>query len=197
MFCPRLLKRRWAATPMLEEVDLANASGLIDRLLGAGDRRRLAALSHLVENEVLYDRYGLSPEVLRRAFLIFSALHRFYFRVRSEGHENIPAQGPAVFVANHAGILPFDGAMICVDTALHTNPPRLTRAIVDRWAGNLPWVGVFYARVGQVVGTRENFEDLLRDGQIPLVFPEGMDGVRKRCLQCSDGCEARRAPSPP
>ena len=178
-----LLKRRWAATPMLEEVDLANASGLIDRLLSAQDRRRLAALSHLVENEALYDRYGLSPEVLRRAFLVFSALHRLYFRVRSEGHENIPAEGPAVFVANHAGILPFDGAMICVDTALHTNPPRLTRAIVDRWAGNLPWIGVFYARVGQVIGTRENFEDLLGDGQIPLVFPEGMDGVRKPITQ--------------
>ena len=177
------LRRRWAPTPALEEIEIPDSSGLIDRLLSEDDRRRLAALSHLVENEALYDRYGLSPDVLRRAFPIFSALHRLYFRVRSEGHEHIPAEGPAIFVANHAGMLPFDGAMICIDTVLHTNPPRLTRAIVDRWAGSLPWVGVFYARVGQVVGTRENFADLLSDGQIPLVFPEGMDGVRKPITQ--------------
>lgn len=177
------LRRRWAPTPALEEIDMPDSSGLIDRLLSEDDRRRLAALSHLVENEALYDRYGLSPDVLRRAFPIFSALHRLYFRVRSEGHEHIPAEGPAIFVANHAGMLPFDGAMICIDTVLHTNPPRLTRAIVDRWAGSLPWVGVFYARVGQVVGTRENFADLLSDGQIPLVFPEGMEGVRKPITQ--------------
>ncbi len=177
------LKRRWAATPTLEEVEIPDASGLIDHLLTEDDRRRLAALTHLVENEALYDRYGLSPEVLRRSFPIFYALYRLYFRVHSEGHEHIPAKGPAVFAANHAGILPFDGAMICVDTMLHTNPPRLTRAIVDRWAGSLPWIGVFFARVGQVTGTRENFEDLLSDGQIPLVFPEGMDGVRKPITQ--------------
>ena len=178
-----LVRRRWTTTPTLDEIEIPDPSGLIDRFLGEDDRRRLAALSHLVDGDGLYDRFGLSPDVLRRAFPIFYTLYRLYFRVRSEGHANIPSEGPAIFAANHAGILPFDGAMICLDTLLNTNPPRLTRAIVDRWAGTLPWVGVFYARVGQVVGTRENFEDLLGDGQIPLVFPEGMDGVRKPITQ--------------
>ena len=68
-------------------------------------------------------------------------------------------------------------------TLLHTDPPRLLRAIVDRWAGSLPWVNIFYARAGQVIGTRENFADLLRDEQLLLVFPEGMDGVRKPITQ--------------
>jgi 1-acyl-sn-glycerol-3-phosphate acyltransferase len=66
-----------------------------------------------------------------------------------------------------------------VDVALNTDPPRLTRAIVDRWAGGLPWINVFFARVGQVVGTRENVADLLEDGQLALVFPEGIEGIRK------------------
>ena len=70
-----------------------------------------------------------------------------------------------------------------VDAVLHTDPPRLFRAVVDRWAGSLPWVNIFYARVGQVVGTRENFADLLNDGQLLLVFPEGMEGVRKPITQ--------------
>jgi len=66
-----------------------------------------------------------------------------------------------------------------MDVLLHSDPPRLPRAIVDRWAGELPFVNVFFARVGQVIGTRENFGDLLEDEQAVLVFPEGMDGIRK------------------
>jgi 1-acyl-sn-glycerol-3-phosphate acyltransferase len=73
--------------------------------------------------------------------------------------------------------------MAIVDVLLHSDPPRLARTIVDRWAGSLPWVNVFYARVGQVIGTRENFADLLDDGQLVLVFPEGMEGVRKPITQ--------------
>ena len=69
--------------------------------------------------------------------------------------------------------------MTLVDVLLHTDPPRLARAIVDRWAGELPFVNVFYARVGQVIGTRENFADLLDDDQLVLVFPEGIEGIRK------------------
>ena len=69
--------------------------------------------------------------------------------------------------------------MAIIDVALNTDPPRLVRAIVDRWAGALPWINIFYARVGQVVGTRENFAKLLDDGQLLLVFPEGVDGMRK------------------
>jgi 1-acyl-sn-glycerol-3-phosphate acyltransferase len=73
--------------------------------------------------------------------------------------------------------------MVVIDSLLNTDPPRLPRAIVDRWAGSLPWVNVFYARVGQVIGTRENFADLLDDGQLVLVFPEGIDGIRKTVTQ--------------
>jgi len=176
-------QRVWATTPRLAEVEFAEQSGLLDRLVPESDRRRLAALGHLVDGEAPYDRFGFSPGALRAAFPFFLALYRFYFRVKSEGHENIPAEGPAILAANHGGLLPFDGAMGIVDVLLHTDPPRLARAIVDRWAGRLPWVNVFYARVGQVVGTRENFSDLLEDGQLVFVFPEGVEGIRKLVTQ--------------
>jgi 1-acyl-sn-glycerol-3-phosphate acyltransferase len=41
-------------------------------------------------------------------------------------------------------------------------------------------VNVFYARVGQVIGTRENVRELLEAKQLVLIFPEGMAGIRKR-----------------
>lgn len=175
----RLSQRRWSTTPSLAEIELPPATGLADRLLNPKERRVLAALAHLVEGDALYDRFGYSPDAMKTAFPLFHALYRLYFRVRSEGHEHISGEGPVVLAGNHGGLLPFDAAMAIVDVALHTDPPRLVRAVVDRWAGALPWINIFYARVGQVVGTRENFAKLLDDGQLLLVFPEGIDGMRK------------------
>jgi 1-acyl-sn-glycerol-3-phosphate acyltransferase len=169
--------------PALAEVELPQPSGWLDRVLGEDVRRVLTALSHLIEGGGPYDRFGFSPEVTRTAFPIFHALYRAYFRVKSQGHEHLPSNGPVVVASNHAGLLPFDAAMSIVDIALHTDPPRLARAVVDRWAGKLPWVNIFYARVGQIIGTRENFADLLDDGQMILVYPEGVEGVRKTIAQ--------------
>jgi 1-acyl-sn-glycerol-3-phosphate acyltransferase len=170
---------RTSTTPALSEIELGEEKGLFDRLLPERARRALASIAHLVEGESRYDRFGFSPDVTRRAMPWFHALYKFYFRVASHGHEHLPERGRAVLAANHAGLLPFDGAMSIIDILLHTDPPRLARAIVDRWAGELPFVNVFYARVGQVIGTRENFADLLDDDQLVLVFPEGIEGIRK------------------
>jgi 1-acyl-sn-glycerol-3-phosphate acyltransferase len=176
---PRALPPRRSSAPTLAEIELGERTGWLDRLLPDRARRALAAVAHLVEGESPYDRFGYSPDVARRAMPIFHALYQHYFRVESHGHEHLPERGRAVLAANHAGLLPFDAAMTIVDVLLHTDPPRLPRAIVDRWAGELPFVNVFYARVGQVIGTRENFADLLDDDQLVLVFPEGIDGIRK------------------
>jgi len=169
--------------PRLSELEDPPAEGLLGPLLAPEHRRRLTALAHLVEGGAPYDRFGFSPDVTRRAFPIVHALYRAWFRVRSEGVEHLPAEGAAILAANHAGLLPFDGAMAVLDVVLRTDPPRLPRAVVDRWAGSLPFVNVLFARLGQVVGTRENFADLLDDGQLVLVFPEGMAGVLKRVTQ--------------
>jgi 1-acyl-sn-glycerol-3-phosphate acyltransferase len=180
---PRESAPRSLRLPRLSEVELPERTGWIDRLIGEEEQRRLAALVHMAEGEGEYDRFGFSPSATRRSFPFFYALYRLYFRVRSQGHENIPSQGPAILAGNHGGLLPFDGAMGVTDVLLNSDPPRLPRAVVDRWAGSLPFVNVFFARVGQIIGTRENFGDLLEEGQLVLVFPEGMEGIRKRVTQ--------------
>jgi 1-acyl-sn-glycerol-3-phosphate acyltransferase len=177
---PQPLPRpRWTSAPALAEIELPERLGLLERFLTRQDRRRLAAVEALAEGDGDYDRFGLSPEVLRRSFPFFYALYKAWFRVESAGIENLPTAGPAILAANHGGLLPFDGSMLVVDVLRNTDPPRLLRAIVDLWVGTLPWVNVFFARVGQVIGTRENFAELLDDGQLVLVFPEGIDGARK------------------
>jgi hypothetical protein len=76
-----------------------------------------------------YDVFGKDRDwtVLARALL--GPLYRYYFRVSSSGGEHIPQRGPAILVANHAGTLPIDAAMLCVDVLLHTDPPRVPRCV--------------------------------------------------------------------
>jgi 1-acyl-sn-glycerol-3-phosphate acyltransferase len=148
-------------------------------LLTSSDEDRLAQLNAGLGGRA-YDEFGLSPRVTRRALAFFKLLYKYWFRVESSGHSVLPEKEGAILAANHGGLLPFDATMIVVDGVLAGKPPRLVRTVVDRWAGTLPFVNVFYARVGQVVGSRDNVRELLRLKQLVLIFPEGMSGIRKR-----------------
>ena len=140
------------------------------------ERTRIASLERGAGDP---DRFGLSTETLANVLPLLRSLHRHYFRVTSHGHTHVPAKGPAVLVCNHAGLLPFDAAMILTDMILRSRPTRLPRAIVDRWVDTMPFIRDFFAEMGQVIGTRENFSGLLDAGELVLVFPEGIAGVRK------------------
>ncbi len=152
------------------------AAGL---LLDRDEERRLQAAAASC-GDGAYDRLGISIQACRRTLALFKLLHRYYFRVESSGHEQIPEKGCAILAGNHGGLLPFDAAMAVVDVCLRGNSPRLVRTIVERWVGSLPFLNVFYARVGQVIGTRENFRELLSRQELVLVFPEGVGGIQKR-----------------
>ena len=166
--------------------DRDESAGALDRLagllLGADDEERLAQLVASLGGRA-YDDFGLSPRVARRALAFFKLLYKYWFRVESSGHERIPEKEGAILAANHGGLLPFDATMIVVDCLVAAKPSRLVRTVVDRWAGSLPFVNVFYARVGQVVGSRDNVRELLRLKQLVMIFPEGMAGIKKRAAE--------------
>jgi 1-acyl-sn-glycerol-3-phosphate acyltransferase len=69
--------------------------------------------------------------------------------------------------------------MIGIDLIEKLATPRVMRAMVDNFMGFLPFLNVFFYRVGQVVGARRNFEDLLKADEIVCVFPEGTKGIGK------------------
>jgi 1-acyl-sn-glycerol-3-phosphate acyltransferase len=176
-------RARRRGVPLLRQVELPEPCSWLEHWIGDDDRRVLAAFSGLLDGDGPYDAFGFSPDTLRRSFPYFRALYRYYFRVESRGHEHLPTTGPTILAANHGGLFPFDAAMTIVDVALHSDPPRLARSVVDRWAGGLPFVNVLFARLGQVVGTGENCAELLERNQLLLVFPEGRAGSCKRVTE--------------
>jgi 1-acyl-sn-glycerol-3-phosphate acyltransferase len=144
---------------------------------GAELEARLLRLS-APQNEYGVDPFGFDLGFTRAALAPLLWLYQRYFRVVTHGIEKVPP-GPLMLVANHSGQLPMDAVMIGLSMVLEAEPPRVARAMVEKWAQTLPFVAPFFARTGQVVGTPENCRRLLAAGETILVFPEGVRGLNK------------------
>src|SRR5512143_941342 len=103
-----------------------------------------------------YDVFGLHPPTVASIARASAPIYEHYFRVDSAGAEHIPKTGPAILVANHAGVLPVDSAMLCLDVLRRTEPTRIPRAIADHFVPRLPLVSTLFARLGVVNGTPAN-----------------------------------------
>lgn len=129
-------------------------------------------------NDYGYDPHGMHVGTVRRAMLPAALLYRYYFRAQSFGLQSVPA-GRALLVANHAGQLPFDAAMLSAAMLLEAEPPRVARGMGEYWIPKLPWISVVAARTGALVGTPENCVAMLEAEECVMVFPEGVRGINK------------------
>lgn len=153
------------------------ADELRARMVGSDFEERLAQVSlPISENGV--DPFGLDPNWAKYAIATAAFFHRFYFRSEVHGIERVP-QGRVILVSNHSGQIPLDGMMIEASMFLDATPPRIVRSMVEKWSQTLPFVSMFFSRVGQVVGVPENARRLLDLGAALLVFPEGIRGISK------------------
>jgi 1-acyl-sn-glycerol-3-phosphate acyltransferase len=124
----------------------------------------LRALLPGVEPDRQVDDWGRSERVEGALDATISEfLYRLWFRCEVEGVENVPAEGGALIVSNHAGALPPDAAMIA-------------KAIKEEHPG----FSMLLPKVGAVPAHPANVHRLLYDeGQLVLVFPEGRKGTEK------------------
>jgi 1-acyl-sn-glycerol-3-phosphate acyltransferase len=162
----------------LSEAVRARLKAWTFELGGAGTRARLEKITP-PSNEFGVDPYGFDLDYAIAAVAPLFWLYKKYFRVQLHGVEHVPAEGRVVLVANHSGQLPFDAAMIEVALLLEKDPPRVVRALVERWVPTLPFISTYMARCGQIVGTPENCRRLLAADEAILVFPEGVRGLNK------------------
>lgn len=125
------------------------------------------------------DEFGLDRSFDAKLRPVLDFVYRHYFRVQTEGIENVPHDGRAVVVGNHSGSIPLDGLML--RTALRADHPasRDLRWLAEDFLFYLPFAGVFMNRAGAVRACQENAERLLSRDNVIAVFPEGVQGIRK------------------
>lgn len=125
------------------------------------------------------DAFGTEPDMLGFGYAVGYWLHRYYFKVVSSGHDHLPKKGAGVVVGNHSGVLPFDAMMLGTDVFRYTDPPRLMRYMVDYFVYQVPFLGTFFRSMGQMPGTRRNFDGLVEEGHLVGIFPEGAEALGK------------------
>jgi len=124
------------------------------------------------------DPFGFDPDFTKYTAMVAAVFHRLYFRTTVHGIHNIP-EGRALLISNHSGQLPIDGMMIGMAMLMDAEPPRMVRAMVEKWVQTLPFVSMLFNRTGQVVGVPENCARLLEQEELILAFPEGTRGISK------------------
>ncbi len=125
------------------------------------------------------DEFGYDPKFTRTVLPFFEFLYTVWWRVETSGVENLPGSGPGLIVANHSGVLPWDGIMINL-AVRHEHPARRScRMLALDMFALLPFLAPLLAQCGAVRASQENGERLLRKGELVGVFPEGVKGVGK------------------
>ena len=125
------------------------------------------------------DDYGRDPVYTARVERVLDVLTRRYFRLETSGIENVPANGRAILVANHAGPVPYDAAVL-MHVLRRVHPTRRDlRPLVEDNVYHFPYLGKLLSRVGAVRACQENAERLLEEDEVIAVFPEGSQGTGK------------------
>ena len=150
---------------------------LIEATLPSSIRNRIDT-APLNLNSVGFDPWGLHPDSAKLFAAALRKIYTDYFRVECQGIEKLP-RGRVLLVANHSGQLPWDGLLIAMSLLLEASPPRVARALLERWAPSIPFVSSLLSRCGAVVGDPRNCRDLLERDECTLVFPEGARGLGK------------------
>jgi 1-acyl-sn-glycerol-3-phosphate acyltransferase len=134
-----------------------------------------------LRGEYSTDPFGMDREIIEIARPFLTFMYTTWWRVTATGLEHVPAQGRALLVANHSGVLPWDGAMIAT-AVVHEHPAqneRIVRSLHLHWFTTLPVIAPTLAALGQVPGIPENAIRLLEQDELVCVFPEGLKGVGK------------------
>jgi 1-acyl-sn-glycerol-3-phosphate acyltransferase len=142
---------------------------------------QLRDLLPAIEPERRLDDWGRS-ERIEGLFdrVVADFLYHLWFRCDVEGIEHVPAEGGALVVANHAGALPPDAAMIAKAIKEEHPRGRPLHITVEHFFKGYPGFSVLLPKLGCVPAHPANVHRLLCDErQLVLVFPEGRKGTEK------------------
>ena len=125
-----------------------------------------------------YDPWGLDIDYIRAWGWWFNFLRRIYWRIDSEGLENIPLSGRAMLVSNHRGFMPLDAVMHL--WVIFTARGRVCRFLIIHSLLRIPFLCNFLTKLGGVIASQENAQRLFAEEQLVGIFPEGIRGTFSR-----------------
>jgi len=136
-------------------------------------RRRLTG-----EYEI--DDFGFDPELTEKVLMrLARPLYERWWRIDFVGLENVPAEGSALLVSNHAGTVPWDSLMMKFGVLDHHPAHRHVRLLAADLAFRMPFIGPLARKSGNTLATEADTFRLLERGELLGVFPEGYKGVGK------------------
>ena len=137
-----------------------------------------AFLRERLRGDYAVDEFGFDPEFTVKAYLpLLRLLADSWFRVEVRGAENLPTDGSALLVSNHAGTLPIDGMIL--HTVVYDEIGRHVRMLGADLIFKTPFSGDLARKTGTTLACQEDAERLLASNQLVAVFPEGFKGLGK------------------
>ena len=133
-----------------------------------------------VRQTVKSDRYwGFDVRVLARLEPFLSFLYFDWWKVKFDGLERLPKDGPAVIVGNQGSVLPWQALMLIYGLMSNADHPRRVHIMCD-----LDWIdderlNAFLLEIGFVPWSSASMKRLLDRGEIVAIFPEGIAGLSK------------------
>jgi 1-acyl-sn-glycerol-3-phosphate acyltransferase len=138
----------------------------------------LAFLRRRLTGDYEVDEFGYDAELTDKVLLeLLRPVYHHWFRTETVHLANVPEEGGALVVANHAGTLPVDALMMQV--ALHDEAGRALRLLGADLVYQLPLLSHLSRKTGHTLACPEDADRLLRKGELVGVFPEGFKGVGK------------------
>jgi 1-acyl-sn-glycerol-3-phosphate acyltransferase len=168
MLAPDARSRRDICPPSSRACETRTVADLRDHLPGLEPERQVTDWGRSERAESLADR------------MVYEFLYHYWFRVEVHGVEHLPARGGALLVANRAGLVPFDGAMVARAVRQELSHSRSVHLTSRQTFSAVPGLGTLLTKLGVVHAHPANLHRLLYDErELVLAFPEGGAGAQK------------------
>ena len=120
-----------------------------------------------------------NPALIDQMLPFFDWMYHHYFRVKTDGWQHIPSQGPVLLVGSHnGGLAAPDTVMMTYDWFRRFGTQRLAYALMDpRMWQVFPGVARMGAWVGCVRASRRMALQALRQEAAVLIYPGGVRDV--------------------
>jgi diacylglycerol/phytol O-acyltransferase len=112
------------------------------------------------------------PELIATGFDMLRALARYYFRLRVDGLEHVPASGPVLYVGNHSGgLVPLEGFFVGMTLHDRFGIARVPFALVHDFIFEDPTLRRYAARLGMLRASHDSAHRAFETGGSVVVFP--------------------------